>query len=248
MRLTQRNRRLGALAVASVAMVAPLALSPLSSQAAAPALAPVTQVLFDMNEPANATTMIDSSGNGLDTPINQAGLDTGVAYNGATGYFWARKGPNALPVAPERIIQVADNPLLDPMGDTFTVEIRYRTKENFGNIIQKGQSATKGGQWKIQNPMGLPSCLFKSATGSQGVRSKVNTSDNEWHTITCVREPTRLTMYVDGVSQGVKRSSSGIIDNKIPMTIGGKINCDQVITTCDYFSGNIDYVKLTRGS
>ena len=38
----------------------------------------------------------------------------------------------------------------------------------------------------------------------------------------------------------------GIIDNKIPMTIGGKINCDQVKTTCDYFSGNIDYVSITK--
>jgi Concanavalin A-like lectin/glucanases superfamily len=248
MRLNYPHAKLASLMAASLALLAPLALAPSASVAAAPALAPVTQVLFDMNEPANATTMLDGSSNGLDTPINQAGVDTGVAYGDALGYWWARKGPNSLPVAPERIIQVADNPLLDPMGDTFTVEIRYRTKENFGNIIQKGQSASKGGQWKIQNPMGLPSCLFKSATGSQGVRSTINLSDNEWHTITCVREPTRLTMYVDGVFIGRKNGSSGVINNTIPMTIGGKINCDQVITTCDYFSGNIDYVKITRGA
>lgn len=246
MLFTSRNAKVGALVIAALATSASLAAAPVASGALA--LAPVTQVLYDMNEPTDATTMTDSSGNGLDAPINQAGLDTGEVYNDSTGYFWPRKGPNALPVAPERVIQVADNPLLDPLGDTFTVEIRYRTKENFGNIIQKGQSASRGGQWKIQNPMGLPSCLFKSPTGQAGVRSTINLSDNEWHTLTCVRTPTRVTMYIDGVYHKRRIANTGIIDNTIPMTIGGKINCDQVVTTCDYFSGMIDYVTLTRGS
>ena len=28
------------------------------------------------------------------------------------------------------------------------------------------------------------------------------------------------------------------------MTIAGKGNCDQVEITCDYFSGDIDYVRI----
>jgi hypothetical protein len=246
MLFTSRRFKVGALIVAAFATSASLAAAPVASGVSV--LAPVTQVLYEMNEPAGATTMVDSSGNGVNAPINQAGLDTGVVYNGSTGYFWPRKGPNSLPVAPERVIQVADNPLLDPMGDTFTVEIRYRTKENFGNIIQKGQSATPGGQWKIQNPMGLPSCLFKSPTGQAGVRSTINLSDNEWHTLTCVRTPTRVTMYIDGVYHKRRIANTGTINNTIPMTIGGKINCNQTTITCDYFSGMIDYVKLTRGA
>lgn len=245
MLFTSRNAKVGALIVAALATSA-LTAAPVASGASA--LAPVTQVHYEMNEPAGATTMVDTSGNGLNAPINQDGLDTGVDYNGSTGYFWARKGPNSLPVAPERIIQVADNPFLDPRGDTFTVEIRYRTQENFGNIIQKGQSASVGGQWKIQNPMGLPSCLFKSPSGQAGVRSTINLSDNLWHTLTCVRTPTRVTMYIDGVFHKRRIANTGTIDNKVAMTIGGKINCDQVVTTCDYFSGMIDYVKLTRGA
>ncbi|MGL5825471.1 MAG: LamG-like jellyroll fold domain-containing protein [Nocardioides sp.] len=247
MRFTSRTTKFGSLAMASAALLVPLAANHGPAQAAE-ALAPVNQVFYQMNEPAEATTALDSSGNGLNALIDQSGLDTGVTYDGSTGYFWPRKGPNALPVAPERIVQVPDNPLLDPAGDTFTVEIRYRTKENFGNIIQKGQSASKGGQWKIQNPRGMPSCLFKSPTGRAGVRSSINLSDNEWHTLTCVREPSRVTMYIDGVYHNRRNAASGTIDNTIPMTIGGKINCDQVVITCDYFSGNIDYVKITRGS
>ena len=145
---------------------------------------------------------------------------------------------------------MADNPLLDPGGDTFTVEIRYRTKEKFGNIIQKGQSATRGGQWKIQNPMGMPSCLFKGSTGQahrdplQGrpQRQRVAHADLRARA-TASSRCTSMACF-----RSRKNGSSGVINNTIPMTIGGKINCDQVTITCDYFSGNIDYVKLTRGS
>lgn len=226
----------------------PLLMTPPASQAApAAALVPVTSVDYEMDEPDGATLMLDSSGNGVDGIIDQDGLDTGVTYNGATGYFWPRRGPNEPPASPERVIQIADNPLLDPGSDTFTIEIRYRTKEKFGNITQKGQSATRGGQWKIQNPMGIPSCLFKGSRGQAATRSKVALNDNEWHVLTCVREPTRVTMYVDGVFMSRKIGSTGVIDNSIPMTIGGKINCNQVTITCDYFSGMIDYVRISRG-
>jgi hypothetical protein len=28
--------------------------------------------------------------------------------------------------------------------------------------------------------------------------------------------------------------------------MAGKLNCDQINTTCDYFAGDIDYVKIQR--
>jgi hypothetical protein len=207
------------------------------------------EACFEMNEAPEATTMIDSGPNGLHAPINQDGLDTGFSYLGAIGYHWARKGPNALPVAPERIIQIPDNDNLDPgpNSDTFTVEIRYRTRENFGNITQKGQAATRGGQWKIQNPQGIPSCLFKGSRGQVATGAKTPLNDNRWHTLTCVLTSSSVTMYVDGVFRNRKNGATGTIDNSIPMTVGGKINCDQLETTCDYFSGQIDYIRITKG-
>jgi hypothetical protein len=202
-----------------------------------------------MNEAPEATRMTDSGPNGLSASINQAGLDTGVSYAGATGYRWLRKAPNDLPVAPERIIQISDNDHLDPGPNeqTFTVEVRYRTRENFGNITQKGQATTRGGQWKIQNPLGRPSCLFKGAAGRVSTRSPVALNDNAWHVLTCVRTPNSVTLSVDGVQRNQQRGYTGTINNTKPMTIGGKISCDQVETTCDYFSGQIDYIRITRG-
>jgi hypothetical protein len=31
------------------------------------------------------------------------------------------------------------------------------------------------------------------------------------------------------------------------MTVGGKINCNQENITCDYFSGDIDYIRIYKG-
>jgi hypothetical protein len=202
-----------------------------------------------MNEAAGATTMFDSGPNKLHASINQKGIDTGFAYAGAIGFHWARKDPNSLPVAPERIIQIPDNDHLDPgaNSETFTVQVRYRTKENFGNITQKGQSATEGGQWKIENPMGLPVCLFKGSVGRVATRSPVAVNDNTWHVLTCVRTPNSVTLSIDGVQRARQFGYTGTINNKMPMTIGGKISCDQVKVTCDYYSGQIDYVRVTRG-
>jgi len=210
-------------------------------------------VTYQMNEASGATTMIDSGGNGLDGVIDQSGLDTGVVFDGATGYQWPFRSPTALPPSPERVVQVPDDSLLDPgaSDQTFTVEIRYRTNYSFGNIIQKGQSATTGGQWKIQAPGGYPSCLFKSSAGTTqqaSVQSTIDLSDNQWHILRCTRDANYVRMWVDGVYINRKDASNvGTIDNNVPLTIAGKLSCGMDPTIeCDYFTGHIDYVKLSR--
>ena len=95
--------------------------------------------------------------------VNPAGVTAGQTYDGATGYVWSKRSPTAPPPSPERVITVPDNPNLEPGDRDFTLEFRYRNEESYGNIIQKGQSTQVGGQWKVQNPGGQPSCLFKGS-------------------------------------------------------------------------------------
>ncbi|MFZ0324408.1 MAG: LamG-like jellyroll fold domain-containing protein, partial [Actinomycetes bacterium] len=108
-------------------------------------------------------------------------------------------------------------------------------------------ATTVGGQWKIQNPQGRPSCLFKGSLGRSATQVTRPLNDNTWHTLTCVKTATSVTAYVDGVFNNRHQGPTGTIDNKLPMTVGGKLFCDQITVTCDYFSGQIDYVKITRG-
>ena len=181
---------LGTMALAGSALTQPAAEA---AQAAMAMKAVEVEASWEMNEPAGATTMVDSGPNGLHAPVNQSGLDTGFMFGGAIGYSWPRRPPNEPPASPERVIAVPDNLNLDPLSDTYTVEIRFRTREKFGNITQKGQATTRGGQWKIQNPQGRPSCLFKGSITRGATRAPTAINDNLWHTLRCVKTPTAVS-------------------------------------------------------
>ncbi|MEQ6902467.1 LamG-like jellyroll fold domain-containing protein [Nocardioides sp. YIM 152588] len=228
----------GALILIGVTLAAPA--SPASA-------APETEVSWEMNESSGATTMTDSGPFGIDATVDPSGVRTGRTDGATTFYRWPWRNPTAAPASPERVIQVADDPHLDPGADVFTVELRFRTHANFGNITQKGQSRTPGGQWKIQNPNGRPSCLFKGSNGRTATRSPIVLSDDEWHVLRCVRTTSRVEIWVDGVRVNRKNGWAGTIDNSFPLSIGGKTKCDQIKVTCDYFSGDIDYLRIYRG-
>ena len=100
------------------------------------------------------------------------------------------------------VVNDAADGSLDPGTGNFTVEFRYRTKDKFGNVLQKGQSKTAGGQVKFQQPGGFLSCMFKSPTGRAATKSKVATNDNQWHIARCERTPSQVSLYIDGVSAG----------------------------------------------
>lgn len=214
---------------------------PMSSEAATP----VVVADWQMNEPAGTRVMTDSTGahNGVVDPA-------GVTANGSY-YSWAARCPVCLPVSPERVILVPDHPDLEIADPSipFTLEFRYRTTHGYGNIMQKGESGTTGGQIKVQLPNGHPQCLFKGANGIRvGSGSPVKAiDDGQWHTVRCVHTATQVTTYVDGVRTGLKKGSTGPINNTWPFDIGGKPKCDQILTTCDYFSGDIDWVRVIRG-
>ena len=187
-----------------------------------------------------------------------------MGHNGAIGSHvrmngsyadWDRHSPDAgIYYGAAHLIMVPDaaDGSLDPGSGNFSVEIRYRSTDKFGNIIQKGQARTAGGQVKFQQPKGVVSCMFKSPTGQAAIGSKTPLNDGTWHTIRCDRTPTSVTMYVDGVQRNRINKTTGNIDNTKPWSIGGKFDCDTSDPTvgadsCDYYPGDLDYVRLTKG-
>ena len=214
----------------------------------APAGAATTTLAeWQMNEGPGATTMVDSSGNGMDGTIG-SGVQTAATFGGSTGYRWAFASPTLPPAKPERLVQVWDD-RLNPESEDYAVTIRYRTIQPFGNIIQKGQGGAKGGYFKLENPGGILTCVFRgvSASGSwqrKQVTSVTPLNDGQWHTARCERTSDKLTLTVDGTLRDTAGGSSGNISNTRPITIAGKYNCDQISITCDYFTGDIDSVKI----
>jgi hypothetical protein len=233
------RRRLLAVSVALAGVVA----------LASPANAAFEQAVADwqMNEPAGSSSMQDSSGNQINGVIG-TDVRAGTALSGGgTGYRFTFVKPNQPPANPQRIVQVPHDNRLNPGTGNYAVEFRMRTTNSFGNVIQKGQAGSPGGYWKFQQPSGKISCLFRGSAGSSTASSgSVRVNDGAWHTVRCERTSSSVVMKVDGVVTGRNRNATGSIANTRPLSIAGKLNCDQVDITCDYFAGDIDYVKIQR--
>lgn len=230
--------------------VAPLQVGASAAPAAVPgALAPVTTLDLEFNEPAGSSVAVDSSGMG-----HNGAIGSHVKMNGSFA-DWDRHPPGAgIYYGADHLVMVPDaaDGSLDPGTSDFIVEIRYKSTDKFGNMIQKGQAKTVGGQVKFQQPKGVMSCMFKSPTGRAATSSKTPLNDGQWHVVTCVRTAQMVEMYVDGVFRSRTRNSTGNINNTKPWTIGGKFECDTSnpdtgADSCDYFPGDIDYVKLIKG-
>ncbi|MGH2597702.1 MAG: LamG-like jellyroll fold domain-containing protein [Actinomycetota bacterium] len=211
----------------------------------APALTPLAD--WQMNEPTGATVIVDGSGHGLSGTIGSA-VVTGWVVDGATGYHWPFTLQNQPPPKPERLVQVPSD-ALNPGTHDYAVTVRFRTTHSGGNIIQKGQAGSPTGYFKWQDPKGRLSCLFRGLVNGSLVGTSVNSgtllmNDGVWHTVTCTRTTNAITMVIDGTTTRTKSGATGSISNRVPLTIGGKLNCDQVSVTCDYFSGDIDFVRI----
>ena len=202
--------------------------------------------VWEMNEGAGGETMMDSSGNGLHGRIGDE-VHTGTHVSNAVGYRFDRLEPNEPPARPEHLVLVPDADLLNPGTDDYAVTVRLRTTHKFGNIIQKGQATTGGGNFKMQIPSGIVECVYRGSSRSIQVSSKQRLNDGDWHTVTCARTGDEVTLTVDGSTEAHRYGWTGRIDNTWPVSIGGKSGCDQIDVGCDYYAGDLDQVVINAG-
>ncbi|MFL6180721.1 MAG: LamG domain-containing protein [Actinomycetes bacterium] len=202
-----------------------------------------TIALYKLNEAPGATTAVDSSGTGMDATIGNQ-VNVGWTFGSRTYVNFPSAGawtPND-----ERLILHDDNDLLDPGDGIYRVAIALRTRTTGTNIVQKGQSGTVGGYWKLEVHNGLASCFFRGSNGQQsGVGSGFRIDDGQWHKIVCTRFPDRTVMRVDGGITGTRWAPSGTVSNIKPLSIGGKAECGGSVG-CDYFVGDIDYLRISK--
>ena len=205
-----------------------------------------TIALWNMDEPAGATVLVDSGPNGLNGTIG-----TSIALNGAYETFPKVTRGTGGTIDPQHVDTIT-SPLLNPGTADFSVTVRLRITsvvQSLGNVMQKGQTGTAGGLWKIQldGGNGRILCEFVSPSGSGGIRSAQVVADNLWHTVTCERSATQVTTTVDGITTRINKSVGNIANNQ-PLSIGGKHTCTATPNhDCDYFIGSIDYVQIQTG-
>jgi hypothetical protein len=218
--------------------------SVLIAQATAAAASHRPVALWEMDERAGARTMTDSSGSGRHGRIGSE-VRTDTRVNGAVGYRFDRLEPDSPPPRPGHLVTVRDTDALDPGTRDYAVTVRLRTTHKFGNIIQKGQAAASGGNFKLQIPSGIVECLFRGSSRSLMVSSSPRRlNDGRWHTVRCARTGDAVTLTVDGSTVARRYGWTGRIANSWPVSIGGKTDCDQIDVGCDYYAGDLDYVQI----
>ena len=226
---------------AAVVLTASLVLT--ATATGADAAAGRTVALWDMNESPGARTMKDSSGNGRTGTIGRE-VRVGTRADGATGYRFDRLEPDTPPTHPQHLVTVPDSSALDPGDRDYAVTVRLRTTGKFGNIVQKGQATVSGGNVKLQIPNGIVQCLYRGSVTTLLVSSKRRLNDGRWHTVRCERTASGVTLTVDGTVEARRSGRTGRIANSWPVSIGGKTKCDQVKVGCDYYVGDLDWIRI----
>lgn len=213
--------------------------------AAGPASAAAARANWQMDERAGTTVMVDRSGHGLDGQIG-ARVQTHTVIDGRLGYLFPHTTNLANdPADPEHLVVVPDSPTLNPgTGDySVTVTTRFGPSANYRNLVQKGQSTTGGGFFKLEVDHGGVTCVFRGSGGRASVSTGL-INDKTWHTVTCARTAGAVTMTVDGVVGAARSVATGNIVNGEPLAIGGKADCANPDVECDYFAGYVDQVVI----
>ncbi|MBM2621334.1 hypothetical protein JIG36_38115 [Actinoplanes sp. LDG1-06] len=198
---------------------------------------------WTMNEPPGSRTMRDVTGHGFDGRIGRD-VAVGLRSGDRIAYGFERLEPDTPPTRPGHVVIVPDDDRLDPGDRDYAIGMRLRTRDHFGNIVQKGQATVPGGSFKLQIPNGRVQCWFRGSRTSLLVTAPKPINDGQWHTVRCERTRDGVTLIVDQRVVASRAGWTGTIANSWPISIGGKTNCDQVDVGCDYFAGDIDYIAV----
>jgi Concanavalin A-like lectin/glucanases superfamily len=193
--------------------------------------------LWHMDE-TSGTTMRDSVGpnNGTlkNVALGQPGfLNRAFGFNGSSS-----------------IVTVPNNASLIPGAADFTVTVHVKfsavpsTSIGDYDLARRGLSSSTGGDWKVEilpRDSGTTAKASCHASGSAGSRTNTNgpnLANNAWHTITCMKRASSLTLQVDGVSYP-KSATIGSITNASRLTLGAK-------STGDWYGGLMDEVSFSK--
>ncbi|MFC7528205.1 laminin G domain-containing protein [Actinoplanes sp. GCM10030250] len=234
-----RTRR--SLVLLTAAMLTGTAL--LSGGAEASVISRYEVAFWGLNEAPGSTRMIDTSGNGHDGRIGKE-VELGIPAGVDGGYRFERLEPDTPPTHPQHLVVVPHSPALNPASNDFAVTVRLRTTNKFGNIIQKGQATVTGGSFKLQIPNGRVECTFRGSKGTMELFAPYQINDGAWHVVRCLRVRDGVAMMIDGQQVASRAGWTGPIANNWPVSIGGKMDCDQKDVGCDYYAGDLDYIFL----
>lgn len=192
--------------------------------------------IWHMDE-TSGSAMRDSSGHGHNGTLKNIKLGV-PGVGGTKGYgFNGTSSVIVVPDAPDLDAGTADM--------VVTVHVAFsETPDDDYDLIRKGLATTKGGDWKIEivNVSGksLARCYLKGSGGSWQKTTGPDLADGKYHTITCEKHATTVSMSIDG-TVWKKTKSLGTMGNDAVLSIGAKAEGG------DWFEGSMDEVSVVNG-
>jgi Concanavalin A-like lectin/glucanases superfamily len=150
-------------------------------------------------------------------------------------------------------VDVPSGPTLNPgtAPIQFTVHIRYtvtppsKSTADY-DVLRKGTSSDSAQFYKVEiRPDNRAVCRF---VGSKTTKSGIlihtgpTLNDGQWHTITCAKTATSISLVVDGKTF-TKSGTVGSISNTGPLTLGAKPGK----SFSDFYNGDLDEVSVSIG-
>jgi hypothetical protein len=191
----------------------------------------------------------ETSGSSMDDAIAQnTGALHGVVLGvpGLAGTAYRFDGKSSYVEVPS---SAALNPGAAPIQ--FTVHVRYtvtppNTSTTDYDILRKGTSSDSAQFYKAEiRPDNRAVCRFVgSKTSKSGVliHAGPRLNDGTWHTITCTKTSTRISLVVDSRTF-TKKATVGSISNTGPLTLGAKPGK----RFSDFYNGDLDEVGVSIG-
>ena len=184
-------------------------------------------------------TMVDSSGAGRHGTSTSNVL---LRQPGSSGYGYRF-------TATPSYVAVPSSSALNPgtTGFSVTAHVRFTAlppggSSNTVEIIRKGYSTTAGGDWKLEiMSSGVAHCLFRGSSGTGQVYGSRNLADGLWHTLTCKRTSSGVSLVVDGTTRSSAKPT-GTISNSTSVMLGAKNTSGH-----DQYNGYLDEVFISRG-
>ena len=226
--------------LALLALLVPVGLTVTALPASA---ASTVVLLYAGNEPSGSTVATDTSGT---TPPNngalhQVAVANGVySFNGSTSYI---QTPASATVNP------------DAANFSYSVSINLPTTTTFSHdlsLVRRGSAKYSGAYYKMEMIYKKSTgnvklvCALRDTTGARGyVATSANTlNDGQWHTLTCSKTATTVTLTKDGRAH-TTAATLGNLSSTQPLNFGA----EQIGTTSywEHFPGLMDNITLTKG-
>jgi hypothetical protein len=194
-----------------------------------------TVALWHMDE-TSGSTMLDSVGSNDGTLKNVA-----LGKPGFRGKAYSFNGSSS-------IVTVPSSTALNPGSADFSfiVHVKFsKVPPTDYDLLRKGLSSTSGGDYKLEilrrdsGTTGRASCHFEGSHASTTKTAGPNLANGSWHTITCTKRASTITLSVDGVNYA-KSVSVGSIGNNAVLTIGAKSGGG------DWYNGLMDEVSISK--